>query len=365
MKSLDHLFEALLAQFATVLLISCATPGAPMPPSLELPKPVADLRAVRKGDQVFLGWTIPAETTDRLPVRYLGPTRICRTTGSVVSGCDTVAGEISALPPTARKGAAPAPKIEAGYADTLPPAMTQNADGVITYAVQVLNSNRRAAGLSNPVQVSAAPTLPPPQSFQAQVTGDGVALTWKALPEPPAPPGLRHKYRVYRRLAGRQEDSLVGELPFGASAEARMIDHDFQWQTEYAYRATVVTVVERPGQAEIEVEGEDTPAINLRTNDVFPPSVPEGLQAVFSGEGQQPFVDLIWAPDTDADLAGYNIYRREGIGRPAKINPELAKLPAYRDANLQSGKKYFYAVRAVDVRGNESALSPETSEEVP
>jgi fibronectin type 3 domain-containing protein len=86
---------------------------------------------------------------------------------------------------------------------------------------------------------------------------------------------------------------------------------------------------------------------------------------VFSGPGQPPFIDLVWAPNTDADLAGYNVYRHETGGQPVKINKELVKAPAFRDSDVSAGKTYLYAVSAVDARGNESARSEEASEIVP
>jgi fibronectin type 3 domain-containing protein len=114
------------------------------------------------------------------------------------------------------------------------------------------------------------------------------------------------------------------------------------------------------------VEGDDSPAQRVFANDVYPPAVPSGLQAVFSGPGQPLFVDLLWAPGTDADLAGYNIYRREqGGGEAVKLNSQLVSTPAYRDASVESGKTYWYSVSAVDLRGNESARSPEASEQIP
>jgi fibronectin type 3 domain-containing protein len=100
-------------------------------------------------------------------------------------------------------------------------------------------------------------------------------------------------------------------------------------------------------------------------HDVFPPAVPTGVQAVYSGLSQQKFIDLTWAPVTDADLAGYNVYRREEGTQPMKISSELVKTPAFRDANIQAGHKYFYSVSAVDLRGNDSAKSAEASEQVP
>jgi fibronectin type 3 domain-containing protein len=66
----------------------------------------------------------------------------------------------------------------------------------------------------------------------------------------------------------------------------------------------------------------------------------------------------------DADLAGYNVYRRED-GRLAKLNTEPVKVPSYHDEHVTAGKKYFYSVTAVDIRGNESARSDEASESVP
>jgi len=67
----------------------------------------------------------------------------------------------------------------------------------------------------------------------------------------------------------------------------------------------------------------------------------------------------------DADLAGYNVYRREEDTAPAKLNAQLVKTPAYRDQHVTGGKKYFYSVTAVDVRGNESERSEEAGEAVP
>ena len=113
------------------------------------------------------------------------------------------------------------------------------------------------------------------------------------------------------------------------------------------------------------MEGEDSAELKVFAHDIFPPAVPSGLEAVASGVGQPPFVDLIWAPNTDADLAGYNIYRHEDGAPPVKVNSEVVKTPVFRDTTVVGGKKYFYSVAAVDLRGNESARSEEASETVP
>jgi hypothetical protein len=166
----------------------------------------------------------------------------------------------------------------------------------------------------------------------------------------------------------------------------RYEDQTIEWQKPYEYRISVVSQVDlQPkvhpcpasphGSSEsakgiecvdvASVEGDDSPAQKVFTKDVYPPAVPSGLEAVFSGPGQPPFIDLLWAPDSDADLAGYNVYRWEGDGKPDRINSELVKTPAFRDSNVAAGKTYKYSVSAVDEWGNESAHSEQASESIP
>src|SRR5882762_7812164 len=77
--------------------VGCAAPSPPLPPSLELPTPVSDLQAIRKGNKVVLTWTLPTETTDGDGIRFHGPTRICGRLSSVqdrMTECGTHAVEL-------------------------------------------------------------------------------------------------------------------------------------------------------------------------------------------------------------------------------------------------------------------------------
>jgi hypothetical protein len=254
------------------------------------------------------------------------------------------------------------------YSDQLPPGLlAEDPTSTVVYAVRILNSYGRTAGLSNPAQVSAAPTLPSPDDFQAQLTAEGVGLTWKSTAPAQDVPGLRYVYRVYRRDAAVNTGSVAGEVELKEkdATSSSLLDRGFEWEKTYDYRLTVVTVVGEEKASEQQVEGDDTPSVTVVAHDVFPPAIPTGLQAVFSGPGQKPFIDLIWAPDTEPDLAGYNIYRHEQDGQPVRLNSETVKTPTFRDAGVLSGRQYFYSVSAIDVRGNESALSDEASEAVP
>jgi hypothetical protein len=362
--------KLLLLISGAAALAGCGVPGVPEPPSLDLPQPVADLRAVRKGDRVYLVWTVPSETTDRLAVRHMGPTRVCRSLDAAMNECASPVGEVPApqLPAAGSqtKSAKTAGRAQANCTDSLPARLlVENPGSQISYAISVLNGNGRSAGVSNIVQVPAVVALPPPSDFRAQVTAEGIILSWTGISNAQQTPGLRRLYRVYRRLEGGDTDTVAGELPLDASSATKFVDHSFEWEETYSYRATVVTLIHKEGKPDAQFEGDDSPAIKVFVHDVFPPSIPSGLQAVFSGAGQQPFIDLIWAPDTEADFAGYNVFRHEAGGEPVKINSGLDKTPAFRDMNVAAGKTYFYAVSAVDVRGNESMRSLEAGEAVP
>jgi hypothetical protein len=350
-------------QFAVI--VGCGTPGPPLPPSLELPKPVTDLRATRKGENVSLTWTLPTQTMEHQMIRHLGPTQVCRSLQPEVNGCLNPVAQIAPAKVSTSRSSKSS-KVQAGYTDSLPQNIQQeNPTAQVTYAIAVLNDSSRSAGLSNQVQVPAAPTVPAPANFNAQETAQGILISWSCGPAPKALPYIQYRVRIYRRGENARADTNIGELEMQDCSKAEFLDQSFEWEQTYLYHAAIVTVVAAPEKQEMQVEGDDTPVRKVLAHDVYPPAVPSGLQAVFSGVGQAPFIDLIWAPVTDADLTGYNIYRHEEGGPPLKINSELVKTPAFHDTNVSAGKKYFYSVSALDLRGNESARSEEASEGVP
>ena len=352
----------LAALLACALLAACGTPGAPQPPSLQLPRTVQDLSAHRKGSKVTLVWTPPRQTTDRQNIRHPGPTVICRQTDiAVMIACAKVA-ELQPVPLPAAKGK-PAPQ---SYSDQLP-AELQRLDplGFANYAVQLPGPNGRTAGLSNQVQVPLAPTLPPPSDLQVQPGPNAIQVSAPIQGYGPMT-GLQFSYHLFRR----EEKGPVVDLgpstgSLGPGLTIIFLDRSFEWEKIYYYHIASVTIVNAPGRPEEQLQGDDSPEYRFFAHDVFPPAPPGGLQAVFSGPGQKPFIDLTWAPNTESDLAGYNVYRHEQGAVPVRINQELVKTPSFRDANVEAGHRYYYSVSAVDLRGNESHRSAETSEEVP
>lgn len=352
--------RTLVATFAAALLLAgCGVPGAPLPPSLDLPQPPADLQATRKGDKVTLTWTAPAKTTDGALVKHVGEIKVCRSLQPVMDACAEAVGDLQ--PGFFKPGA------EGSYVHTLAP--DQQSEAFATYAVEVLNARGRSAGLSNQVRVPLARTFPAPQ-VSGRVTPDGPEIRWRPMQGCFAPDCV---FRVRRRLKDdpSAKEAVLTDVE-DRRADARPdVDYDLkftdqlaEWEKTYIYRATPITRVQQSSGA-VEVEGEDSAPVEVFAHDSFPPAAPSGVQAVYSGLAQQKFIDLTWAPNTDPDLAGYQVYRREEGGELRKISTEVVKTPAFRDADTQPGRTYYYAVTAVDLRGNEGAKSPEASERVP
>jgi hypothetical protein len=91
---------------------------------------------------------------------------------------------------------------------------------------------------------------------------------------------------------------------------------------------------------------------NTSGGDTTPPAAPDGLAAVGSESG----ISLDWNDNTEADLAGYNVYRASTAGGPfTKLNTSLVTASAFADAAAPAGATSYYRVTAVDTSNNESA----------
>jgi len=345
----------------SAFLVGCGTPGAPLPPSLNLPKPVSDFQAVRKGDTVYLRWTVPTETTDGKGVKSLGNTRICRGGTDAPGSCTDLVADVPTVADSRgdQQATDPITKYIGGNRDFL------------TYTVKVNNARNKSAGLSNPATVFLAPSLPPPSEVAAKLLPDAVVLSWE-MPQPPQSSSLKTKYfyRIVRSgdqaAKGQPAQVVVAEVPAKPGSEM-FLDKNFTWEKTYQYKVVGVTeVLSRDGKKLSEFEGEDSPPVTIVAHDVFPPARPSGLQAVYSALESRKFIDLTWSPNDENDLTGYNVYRRTSEGAaPVRINSDLVKTPSFRDENVAAGNTYMYSVTAVDARGNESPASGTAGEKVP
>jgi hypothetical protein len=368
-------FVARVGKLATSLLIvlslaGCGMPGAPLPPSLNLPVPVSNLTAVRAGDQVALSFKLPVRTTDKVTLKGLIATRVCRN-DKPSSQCNAVTTlEL-------------APGADAAFTDSLPAPLASGAPRPLTYHVELVNSKGRSAGLSNGAEILVGQAPAAVAGLTAELRKEGVLLRWAPGP-PDAPPSAVRLVRTLLTPPPKKssQNSPAGSLPappepvqrellVDSGAAGRALDSDIRFGESYEYRAQRVARITEKGQ-QLELAGPLSAPVRIDAADIFPPSVPQGLAAVATAgdNGNPPAIDLSWQPDSDPNLAGYIVYRREdGADNSAawqRISPAQPVIgPGFHDPNVQTGHSYMYAVSAIGQNGRESARSAEASETVP
>jgi len=208
--------------------------------------------------------------------------------------------------------------------------------------------------LSNFVQMFLVDVPLPPGGLQVHNEERALALTWSAPAETIGgqPATNLSAYRIYRSPAGKPGPFQIrGEI---SGLEYR--DLAFEFGHTYLYRVTAVA--KQDGSV---AESKESQPVEITPRDVFPPAVPSGLSAVYTTDA----VELIWTANSEPDLAGYNVYRREEGGAAEKINQKILGTPIVRDPTVAAGRKYSYRVTALDLAGNESAPSEEVQVETP
>ena len=345
---------------AGFVLAGCGTPGAPQAPSLNLPGRVTGLAATRTGDEVSLTWAMPKKNTDKLLLKGNIPVRVCR------GVCDAASVGIDLAP-----GAA------GTFTDTLPAEFTEGPPRPLSYFVELRNHNGRSAGPSNAAVVLAGAAPPPVANLTAELRKAGVVLRWNSAEESTA---VRLRRKLLTPPAAKPQKGLLAPQPepldqsLLVEAGARQtIDKSIRFGQSYEYRAQRVVRVPLNGKT-LELAGELSAPVRVELQDIFPPEVPSALAAVATtGESAaqtapqtapQTAIDLSWQPVPDANLAGYIVYRCEKTGEGdaswQRISPaESLPSPAFRDAQVQPGHTYRYAVSAFDktVPPNESERS--------
>ena len=235
------------AGFVAVLVLSgCGMPGAPLPPSLNLPDRVGDLSAVRTGGQVALTWTMPTKNTDKLLLKGNIAVRVCRNEQGA-AGCTAVQ-----LCNWRREPRAP-------ITETLSAALAAGAPRVLTYFVELDNRNGRSAGLSNGAKILAGEAPAAVSGLRAKMRRDGVLLRWTAAPLNTANAAIRLKRTLltppvndsrpqekrraqWLRPPEPRERTLLVEA--GVPTD-RALDKDIQFGETYEYRAQRVSPRQR------------------------------------------------------------------------------------------------------------------------
>lgn len=287
-----------------MLLSGCGYVGDPLPPALNIPARINDLRAVQTGDRVRLTCTLPSLTTDSLGIRR-------------VESVELLAGDTPI--PVAQRTPGP---LEVYWP-------VGAAGATVVFRVRTRSEKGRASEWSPDVALELQSPVQPPAGAKADPHPEGVRLSWTV----PA----RHAVRVLRRSG----DEWIEEAVISAS---EWVDRGAKFGQPRVYSLVAI----HPKGAE------SVPVADLviTPDDIFPPAIPAGLAAI-PGIGT---IEIAWERSPDTDVAGYRIYRSAG-GTPMEAVGVMSVAAAYSDREIKSGVNYRYAVTAIDQKGNESPKS--------
>jgi hypothetical protein len=297
----------------------CGYVGEPLPPALNIPQHVQDLRVLQYGDRLMIDFTIAPLTTEGLGIRELGPTELVAGPNATPFDLGKWAAAAETIPLDAEK-----PGV---VHSEIPAAKWTGKD--IVFGVRPSNAKGRKAAWSNLVSLRVHAPLAVPSGLRADATASGVKLTWA---------GSEPSYRVLRKGPDEQKPSVLAE-----SDKPELLDATAQFDRTYEY---IVQALNDKAESEISAP------LSITPKDVFPPAVPSGLTVV-AGIGT---IELAWDRNTEPDLRGYRVYRSVDGGEFQRVS-DLVEVPAYSDHDIQAGKRYRYAITAIDQVGNESARS--------
>lgn len=315
---------------ALLLQGGCGYVGPVQPPSPMVPLPISDLSAIERGDQIYIGFTAPAATSDEIAIKHFSDI-------DLRMGPEPTPFDYAAWEQSSRQYVTPTPPAQ-DPDDPKPfpihmkvPVSEWQGKSIAVAVRTAVRGDRHFSGWSNRIHLDVVPPLDPPV-VKVEPTRDGYRLTWDAKR-----PGLH-----YQVLRTSPTDKTP--LTLGTAERSEFVDTTSQWDTHYKY-----TVVAQQGTS---AESLPSTPMSAFSEDKFAPSVPADITALAGPDS----IELSWTRSPESDLKGYRIYRSVD-NSPLKPIGDLSVLPAFSDKTIQHGKIYRYAVTAIDNKDNESEKS--------
>ncbi len=312
-----------LALSTLLTLSGCGYVGEVQYPALNIPTPIHDLAGVERGANIYVHFTVPALTTEGLPVKEIGAIELR------AGPNQTQPFKVDQWAASARRIDVPTP-ASPGLVQTTIPAAGFLGQSVVL-GVRVMNARGRGSDWSNLVTMVVRPPLATPSDFKYNLTEKGVDLQWTSTGG--------QNFRVFRQA---EKESRPIQMATITAPSFR----DSQITYGMAYEYWVQSVNE-------DAESEPAGPLTITPKDTFAPEVPSGLSI---SQGLRT-IELSWNRNVEPDFKAYILYRAMSDGPLEKI-ADMIEAANYSDSKVESGKTYRYAVSAIDQTGNESGKSP-------
>lgn len=237
------------------------------------------------------------------------------------------------------------------YEDTPPFHSSDGRPVRVTYVVVTEGRSARSEP-SNLATIVPVDVPAPPAGLTATPRAEGVALAWQ---EPQRSAGSEAKpfivgYNIYRSAANAPAEDL--DIPVNTSPAKDPNYLDTPPFGVHRYRVTAIV------STSPRIESEPSEPVTATFRDLMPPPAPARIAALVETRA----VRLIWDAVEAADLAGYRIYRTEGIGHGDDIRvagtfpivPGPHTSTTWTDTSPDLGIAFRYGVASLDRSGNES-----------
>jgi hypothetical protein len=217
----------------------------------------------------------------------------------------------------------------------------------LIFSLRVKAKKRRRSGFSHLLIVEPRMLSLPPEAVNAKVFQDRIEINWVPAEKniDQSSPARFKGFNVYRAEGEEPPRRLNSQLVKGMSYN----DEDFVIGGVYRYSIRASATESLPF-----MESDDSRVIEVRPEDTFPPVVPSGLVSI----GTEDFISLSWDENRDEDLDGYRVWRKmEGEDEFVLLTPQPIHENAFNDTTVEKNRRYYYAVTALDMSGNESPKS--------
>ncbi len=375
---------ALLLTACASLLVGCANPGPPKPPSLQIPAAVTNLSAERRGNLVELHFTLPLRTSDGLTQKPgLISARVCRAVGTGI--CKPVAGMSGSFMVPGSS------KTQSALQDALANDLSSGPPRLLTYRLELFSASGKSAGYSNPAFAAAGRSPQTVEGLHAEGSRLGVVLRWQAADPQAEVLLVREDLKTNSGSASGQTgtERKPGKFDFDGIRKVKLppavvtlsanskensgaanralasatLDTSAITEEPYRYTAERKQTVDLDGH-KLELWSVASPAVAFMLRDNFPPPPPTNLsvagfhESFTQGKSLTYAVDLIWESVQDDQLAGYRVYRADLSlaisGRGSLLTSVPVTLPAFHDITASGSIRYRYSVTSIDLKGNES-----------
>ena len=323
------------------MLAGCGKKLFPVPPGKLRPETIDDLKARVIPQGIELTWSVPVRNMDGSPMVEIKSFDLFREEvplDQYCQGCPPRFGIPVEIPFDAK----PEEARKMLYEDR-----TVKTGMHYLYAVRTVKGLLNRSDMSNRVgMVWHAPPAKPRQ-LAAEPVKNGIHLVW----QPPLkwtdglPVDIPLFYRIFRR-----EEKAKKWKKLARTGKTEFFDENSRTDRSYSYRVAASFVFHGT-----DIQGEFSTVSNVVPRDFIPPEAPKGLVAVQTGSG----IELLWQQNSETDMAGYRIYRREPDGLITLLNRTLAREPRFVDREKLPAGQYAYWVTAVDNAQppNESGMS--------